>query len=338
LFDKLKLKIIKRTKTGPSTDHSVLEELASMHELPQVILDYRQIAKLQSTYVLALPKMVSKLSQRIHTTLSQTVAATGRLASSEPNLQNIPIRKALGRELRKAFIPAAGMKLISVDYSQIELRVLAHLCEDEVLMGAFRNNEDVHARTASVLFDVAIDDVSFEQRSQAKAVNFGVLYGMGAVRLARELQIPRRVASQFVKDYFERQPGIRKFFDNTLMDAKETGFVSTIMGRRRRVKDINSNNRGSRAAAERVATNTPIQGSAADLIKLAMIRVSNRLEEEFPRAAVLLQVHDELLLEAPADQADAVADLVKKEMERAYPLNVPLLAVAHIGDNWDEAH
>ena len=338
LFDDLGLKIIKRTKTGPSTDHSVLEELATMHDLPQAVLDFRQVTKLQSTYVQALPRMVSKATNRIHTTLNQTVAATGRLASSEPNLQNIPIRKALGRELRKAFVPAPGMKLISVDYSQIELRVLAHLCEDEVLVSAFRDNEDVHTRTASVLFDLAPKDVSFEQRSQAKAVNFGVLYGMGPVRLARELQIPRRVASQFVKDYFEQQPGIRKFFDDTLDAAKETGFVTTIMGRRRWVKDINSKNRGSRAAAERIATNTPIQGSAADLIKLAMIRVSNRLEEDFPDAKVLLQVHDELLLEAPAAKAEAVADLVKKEMERAYPLSVPLIAVAHIGSNWDEAH
>ena len=309
-----------------------------MHALPQAVLDYRQITKLQSTYVVSLPKMVSSVTGRVHTSLSQTVAATGRLASSDPNLQNIPIRKTLGRELRKAFIPAPGSRLISVDYSQIELRVLAHLCEDEVLVGAFRDNEDVHTRTASVLFEVDAKDVTFEQRSQAKAVNFGVLYGMGPVRLARELQIPRRVASQFVKDYFERQPGIRKFFDDTLESAKESGFVTTIMGRRRWVKDINSKNRGARAAAERVATNTPIQGSAADLIKLAMIRVSNRLEEEYPNAKVLLQVHDELLLEALDSESEAVADLVKKEMERAFPLNVPLIAVAHIGANWEEAH
>ena len=206
------------------------------------------------------------------------------------------------------------------------------------MVDAFQNNADVHTRTASVLFEVPPEDVSFEQRSQAKAVNFGVLYGMGPVRLARELQIPRRVASQFVKDYFERQPGIRRFFDETLEHAKEKGFVTTIMGRRRWVREIESKNRGARAAAERIAMNTPIQGSAADLIKLAMIRVSNRLEEDFPEAKVLLQVHDELLLEAPSSEAEAVAELVKVEMERAFPLNVPLLAVAHIGDNWDEAH
>ncbi|MEE2903720.1 MAG: DNA polymerase I [Myxococcota bacterium] len=338
LFEELGLKIIKRTKTGPSTDQSVLEELASMHPLPGTILDFRQITKLQSTYVQSLPKMVSKATNRVHTNLSQTVAATGRLSSSDPNLQNIPIRKALGRELRKAFVPEPDHKLISVDYSQIELRVLAHLCEDKILVEAFQNNADVHTRTASVLFEVPPEDVSFEQRSQAKAVNFGVLYGMGPVRLARELQIPRRVASQFVKDYFERQPGIRKFFDETLEHAKEKGFVTTIMGRRRWVREIESKNRGARAASERIAMNTPIQGSAADLIKLAMIRVSNRLEEDFPEAKVLLQVHDELLLEAPSSEAEAVAELVKVEMERAFPLNVPLLAVAHIGDNWDEAH
>jgi DNA polymerase-1 len=338
LFEELGLKIIKRTKTGPSTDHQVLEELSSLHELPAAILDWRQVNKLQSTYVETLPRQVAPSTGRVHTVLSQTVAATGRLSASDPNLQNIPIRTELGRGLRRAFVPASGMAFVSVDYSQIELRVLAHFCQDPVLLGAFRDGVDVHTRTASVLFEIDPAEVTFEQRTQAKAVNFGVLYGMGPVRLSRELQIPRRVASQFVKDYFDRQPGIRVFLDQTLEGARADGFVRTLLGRRRWVRDIDSRNRGARAAAERVAVNTPIQGSAADLIKLAMIRVRARLAEEQPEARLILQVHDELLLEAPLARAEAVAALVKQEMEEAYPLEVPLVAEAHVGGNWDEAH
>ena len=296
------------------------------------------MTKLQSTYVESLPKMISPNTGRVHTLLSQVVAATGRLSSMEPNLQNIPIRSALGRGLRRAFIADEGHRLISVDYSQIELRVMAHFSGEPVLVDAFSEGEDVHARTASVLFDVPASDVTREQRNQAKTVNFGVLYGMGPVRLARQLGIPRRTASQFIKDYFDRQPKVREFIDSTLDGARERGFVRTLLGRRRWVHDIASKNRGARSAAERVAVNTPIQGSAADLIKLAMIRVHARLRDEFPRAKVLLQVHDELLVEAPEGEASAVAELVKREMESAYPLAVPLVADAHQGSNWDEAH
>jgi DNA polymerase-1 len=338
LFEDLKLKIIKRTKTGPSTDASVLEILASDHALPQAILDYRQVQKLKSTYADALPKMVSPKTQRVHTSFSQTGAATGRLSSTDPNLQNIPIRSELGRQLRKVFIADPGNALISVDYSQIELRVLAHFSEEPVLIAAFAENADVHARTASVLFEIDPKEVNREQRTQAKAVNFGVLYGMGAARLARDLKLPRRTASKFIEDYFVRQPNVKRYVDETLDFARNNGFVRTLLGRRRMISDINSSNRGMRAAAERVAVNTPIQGSSADLIKLAMIRLDARLREEHLPAKLILQVHDELLLEAKIDRAAEIAAVVKREMENVFPLKVPLLAEAKWGPSWDEAH
>ncbi len=338
LFEDLGLKIIKRGKTGPSTDHSVLEALADAHPLPASILEYRQVDKLKNTYVDALPKMVSPSTGRVHTVFGQATAATGRLSSHDPNLQNIPIRSELGRELRKVFVADPGHVLVSVDYSQIELRVLAHFCKDEVLVRAFAEGADVHTRTAAALFEVQPDDVTREQRSQAKAVNFGVLYGMGPVRLARDLKIPRRTASKFVKDYFERQPGVRRYLDETIEEAKKNGMVRTLLGRRRLINEINSSNRGARAAAERIANNTPIQGSAADLIKLAMLRVSGVLEETYPQTRLLLQVHDELLLEVPEDKGEEVAAMVKREMEGIYQLEVPLVAEAHVGRNWDDAH
>lgn len=339
LFEELELKIVKRTRTGrPSTDQSVLENLADAHPLPQAILDYRQVQKLQSTYVEALPKMVSPKTGRVHTLFSQSTAATGRLSSTDPNLQNIPIRTELGRELRQVFIADEGNALISVDYSQIELRVLAHFSQDALLLKAFADRADVHTRTAAAIFQIDPEEVDREKRTQAKAVNFGVLYGMGPVRLARDLKIPRRTASQFVKDYFDRQPGVRKFIDETLDGARANGIVRTILGRRRLISDINSKNRGARAAAERIATNTPIQGSAADLMKLAMIRVDAVLAEEFPAARILLQVHDELLVEAPEEDAEAVAKLVTQLMENIYPLEVPLDCEASWGPSWDDAH
>lgn len=339
LFEELELKIVKRTRTGrPSTDHSVLEVLADSHPLPQAILDHRQVQKLQSTYVEALPKLVSERTGRVHTVFSQSTAATGRLSSTDPNLQNIPIRSELGRELRKVFVAEPGNMLVSVDYSQIELRVLAHFSKDPLLLKAFEDRADVHTRTAAAIFQIDPDEVTREQRTQAKAVNFGVLYGMGPVRLARDLKIPRRTASQFVKDYFDRQPGVRAYIDATLDEAKKTGLVRTILGRRRIISDINSKNRGARAAAERIATNTPIQGSAADLMKLAMIRVDAVLAEEHPKAQILLQVHDELLVEAPEAETEAVANLVQREMQNIFPMEVPLDAEAHWGPNWDDAH
>lgn len=338
LYEDLGLRIVKRTKTGPSTDASVLEALSDEHPLPQAILEYRQVQKLKSTYVDALPRMVAPSSGRVHTVMNQAVAATGRLSSTEPNLQNIPIRTELGRQLRKVFIAEPGRQLISVDYSQIELRVLAHISKDEILSDAFRRGMDVHTRTASVLFEVDPKDVTPEQRGQAKTVNFGVLYGMGPMRLARQLGIPRRAASKFVEDYFERQPGVKRYIEETLEIARTTGYVTTLLGRRRRVHDIASKNRGLRSAAERIAINTPIQGTAADLIKLAMLRVDARLRDEHPQSLLILQVHDELLLEVPDDEVPAVAALVKREMEGVYPLDVPLVAEPHAGRSWAEAH
>jgi DNA polymerase-1 len=339
LFEELELKIVKRTATGrPSTDHSVLEALADSHELPGAVLEHRQIQKLKNTYVDALPKLISPRTNRVHTTFNQTMAATGRLSSAEPNLQNIPIRSELGRQLRTVFVAEPGYRLVSVDYSQVELRVLGHFTEEKVLVEAFAERADVHTRTAAVLFDVEPQGVTREMRTQAKAVNFGVLYGMGPVRLARDLKIPRRQASSFVKDYFDRQPAVKAFIDQTLEDARATGEVRTLLGRRRRVSDLGSRNRAARAAAERIATNTPIQGSAADLIKLAMLRVDAVLRDRFPTARLVLQVHDELLVEAEADEAEAVAEMVKEQMESAFPLRVPLEAQAHIGETWDEAH
>ncbi len=338
LFEELKLKVIKNTKTGPSTDQSVLEALSEAHPLPSKILEYRQVEKLKSTYVDALPKMVSPTTGRVHTQFNQATAATGRLSSKDPNLQNIPIRTELGRELRKVFVAAEGQRLVSVDYSQVELRILAHFCEDEVLTAAFRDGADVHTRTAAVLFQVPPEEITREQRTQAKAVNFGVLYGMGVTRLMRDLKITRKTASQFMKDYFERQPGVQAYVDETTEQAKATGEVRTLLGRRRVLRDINSKNRGVRKAAERMAVNTPIQGSAADLIKLAMIRVAAVLAEQHPRARMLLQVHDELLVEAPENDADAVAGVVQREMQNIFPLKVPLDASAHVGSTWDDAH
>ena len=338
LFEELKLKIIKNTKTGPSTDQSVLEALADAHPLPAKILEYRQLEKLKSTYVDALPKMVSAATGRVHTQFNQATAATGRLSSKDPNLQNIPIRTEIGRELRKVFVAGEGRLLVSVDYSQVELRVLAHFCGDEVLMSAFRDGADVHTRTAAVLFQISPEQVSREQRTQAKAVNFGVLYGMGVARLMRDLKISRRTASQFIKDYYERQPGVQAYIDETTESARTRGEVRTLLGRRRVLRDINSKNRGVRKAAERMAVNTPIQGSAADLIKLAMIRVWAVLAEQHPKARLLLQVHDELLVEAAEDEAESVAAVVQREMQNIFPLKVPLDASAHIGPTWDDAH
>ncbi len=339
LFGELELKIIRRTSTGkPSTDQSVLEQLADSHPLPAAVLEFRTLQKLKNTYVDALPKMVAPSTGRVHTRFNQAMAATGRLSSADPNLQNIPIRKEVGRQLRTVFVADEGMKLISVDYSQVELRVLAHFCEDEVLVKAFADGADVHTRTASVLFEVAPGEVDREMRTQAKAVNFGVLYGMGPSRLARDLGIEPRLARKFIDDYFGRQPQVKAFIDDVLEQAKASGEVRTILGRRRKVAELTSKSRSARQAAERIAINTPIQGSAADLIKLAMLRVDAGLREQFPKAAIVLQVHDELLVEAPNDQAEDVAKLVRDLMQTVHPLNVPLDAEAHIGRSWDEAH
>ncbi len=292
--------MVKRTKTGPSTDVNVLESLADQHPLPRAILDYRHLTKLKSTYVDALPLLVHPKTGRIHTSFSQTTAATGRLASSNPNLQNIPVRTDEGRRIREAFVAEPGKVLISADYSQIELRILAHLSGDPAFAAAFQEGQDIHARTASELLGVPLDAVGPDQRRIAKAINFGILYGMSAFRLARDLGIERREAQAFIDHYFERHAGVAAWLEKTTAEAHEHGMVKTLLGRRRLLPDLASSNRVVRAAAERVAINTPIQGTAADVIKLAMLAVDRGLHQVCAEAEMILQVHDELLVEAPA--------------------------------------
>ncbi len=337
LFEKLDLPVIKRTKTGPSTDASVLEELAvEGHELPRLLLDYRELEKLRSTYVDALPQLVNPQTGRIHTSFNQTVAATGRLSSSAPNLQNIPIRTPLGREIRKGFVADPGHVFLGVDYSQIELRILAHFSGDEAFVQAFTRGVDVHRQTASVIFDVAIDDVTPEMRAQAKTVNFATLYGQGPFSLARQLGITRDEARRFIDTYFERFAGVRGFLDEQVEMARERGYVETLMGRRRYVPELKARNWNVRQFGERVAQNTPIQGTAADLIKRAMIDVQAALDTGGSEARLLLQVHDELLLEVPDDEVDEVRGVVVDKMEGAMTLNVPLVADWGVGPNWYE--
>ncbi len=335
LFDKLGLPVLKRTKTGPSTDASVLEELAAMgHPLPIRLLEYRQLEKLRNTYVDAIPRMVHPQTGRIHTSFNQTVAATGRLSSSDPNLQNIPIRTELGREIRKGFVAEDGFTFFGADYSQIELRILAHFSGDEAFVHAFREGIDVHRQTAAVIFGVDLDEVTPEMRGRAKTINFATLYGQGDFSLARQLGISREEARTFIDDYFERFSGVRAFLDEQVALARDRGYVETLSGRRRYVPEMASSNWNVRQFGERIAQNTPIQGTAADLIKMAMIRIHRALEERFRRSRLLLQVHDELLLEVPEDDVEAVGAMVREKMEGAMELNVPLAVDAGIGKSW----
>lgn len=335
LFTRLELPVIKRTRTGPSTDASVLEELAADgHDVPRLMLEYRELEKLRNTYVDALPRLVHPRTGRIHTSFNQTVAATGRLSSSDPNLQNIPVRTALGREVRRAFVAEDGYRLLAVDYSQIELRVLAHFSGDPPLLEAFRKGIDVHRQTAAVIFDIDIDEVSPGQRAQAKTINFATLYGQGAFSLARQLGTSREVAQTFIDQYFERFQGVRDYLDRQVEEAREKGYVTTLLGRRRRVPELRSRNWNVRQFGERVAQNTPIQGTAADLIKKAMIEVDAALDAEGFGARLLLQVHDELLLEVPDDAVDRVREVVVARMEGALELRVPLVAEWGVGASW----
>jgi DNA polymerase-1 len=337
LFEKLDLPVLKKTKTGPSTDASVLEELAAMgHEVPRLMMEYRELEKLRSTYVDALPQLVNPHTGRIHTSFNQTVAATGRLSSSDPNLQNIPIRTDLGREIRKGFVAAPGTVFLAADYSQIELRVMAHFSGDEAFVTAFTEGIDVHKQTASVIFDVPVDDVTPDMRGQAKTVNFATLYGQGPFSLARQLGISREDARVFIDTYFERFQGVRDFLDSQVEMAKEQGYIETLMGRRRYVPELKSGNWNMRQFGERVAQNTPIQGTAADLMKKAMIDVQAGLDETETGARILLQVHDELLLEVPDEEVETVRALVVSRMEGAMELNVPLVADSGVGKNWYE--
>jgi DNA polymerase-1 len=337
LFERLGLPILKRTKTGPSTDASVLEELAAMgHEVPRLMMEYRELEKLRSTYIDALPQLLNPKTGRIHTSFNQTVAATGRLSSSDPNLQNIPIRTDIGREIRKGFVAAPGTRFLAVDYSQIELRILAHFSGDEAFVTAFTRGIDVHRQTASVIFGVGVDDVTPAMRAQAKTVNFATLYGQGPFGLARQLGITRDEAKAFIDTYFQRFQGVRAFLDRQVEMARKEGYVETLMGRRRFVPELQSKNWNIRQFGERVAQNTPIQGTAADLMKKAMIDVQAALDASGAEARMLLQVHDELLLEVPIAEMEAVRALVVERMEGAYTLSVPLVVDSGIGANWYE--
>lgn len=337
LFEKLKLPTSKKTKTGYSTNADVLEFLRDKHPIAEYITHYRQLGKLKNTYVDALPKLVNPETGRVHTYLNQTVTATGRLSSSEPNLQNIPIKTELGREIRQAFIPNKKENfLLAADYSQIELRILAHVTKDKNMLEAFQKNQDIHTRTASEVFGVKLEEVTSEMRSKAKAVNFGIVYGISDFGLAQNLRVLQREAKEYIENYFIKYPGVKKYMEEMVIKAKEDGFVTTILNRRRYLPDINSSNRNIRSFAERTAINTPIQGSAADIIKLAMLKVDQELQERGLASQMLLQVHDELLLEVPEGELNEVTKLVKEAMEGAVSLSVPLEVDVQIGKNWSD--
>ena len=339
LFEKLELPTVKKTtKTGSySTDQQVLQRLAGKHELPAKLLEYREVTKLKSTYVDALPKMINEHTGRVHSSFNQFVTATGRLSSNNPNLQNIPIRSELGRDIRAAFVPREGHIFVAADYSQIELRLMAHFSEDRTLLEGFRNGEDIHRRTASEIMGVMPDLVTPEERAAAKSINFGLIYGMGEFRLAQELGIPRKQARTYIKTYFEKMPNVLTFRDKVIDDAREAGEVRTFSGRLRELPEIQSRNKNLQAQGERLAVNTKIQGSAAEIIKLAMIKLDAALREQYPDARLLLQVHDELVLECPEAQAEGVSELLRQTMEHVVDFRVPLTAEAHTATNWKEA-
>ncbi len=335
LFEQLRLPIIKKTKTGYSTDAEVLEALADEHIVVRKILEYRQLAKLKSTYLDGLLQVIDRGDSKVHTTYHQTVTTTGRLSSSEPNLQNIPVRLEEGRRIRKAFLPSPGADYImTADYSQIELRILAHVSQDPILIKAFLHDEDIHARTAAEVFGVDLADVTPEMRSRAKAVNFGIVYGISDYGLARDLKVTRAQAKDYIERYFKRYAGVRNYIDRVIAQARQDGYVTTLLQRRRYLPDINSRNFNLRSFAERTAINTPIQGSAADQIKLAMVNIDRRLRAEQFGSKMILQVHDELIFEVYESELEALARLVKSEMETALQLLVPLRVDIKVGTNW----
>jgi len=340
LFEKLRLPVQKKTKkkTGYSTDVDVLNVLAEHHELPGLVLKHRTLSKLKSTYADALIDLVHPDTGRIHTSYNQTVTATGRLSSSDPNLQNIPIRTDEGREIRRAFIPQKGWHMVSADYSQVELRILAHYSDDQILIKSFLDDEDIHTRTAGEVFQVSPEMINPELRRQAKAINFGIIYGMSAFGLSKQLEISQKMAKTYIDNYFSRYKGVKQFLDQAIAEARRTKKSSTLLGRIRLLPDIDSANNIIRQAAERVAVNTPIQGSAADLIKLAMINVDRAFREKNLQSAMLLTVHDELVFEVPPDELNIVCKLVKQIMEGVWKLNVPLKVNVTYGKNWAEAH
>ena len=338
LFDELDLPVVKKTKTARSTDHGVLEELALLHPLPQAILEYRSVSKLKSTYLDALPREINPDTGRIHTRYNQLVTATGRLSSSDPNLQNIPIRTEMGRRVRDAFVPAEGWSMLAADYSQIELRVLAHLSRDPALVDAFSRGDDVHVQTACALFGVQPEEVTKSMRGQAKTVNFAVIYGQTGFALARNLKIERKEAKRYIDAFFDQYAGVKAFLDEVVEQAGANGLVTTLLGRRRSLADIRSTNHNLRAAAERIARNTPIQGTAADIMKVAMVQIQHDLEKQKLQSRMVLTVHDELVFESPPDEHQVLEQLVVDHMQNAVPLSVPLPVDIGWGPNWGAAH
>jgi len=335
LFEQHQLPILKKTATGPSTDASVLQELAEAgHELPVLLMEYRELSKLESTYIDALPAYVHPRTRRVHTSFSQTTAATGRLSSSEPNLQNIPIRRELGRDIRRGFVPRRGWTLVAADYSQIELRLLAHLSDDPAFVQAFRAGGDIHRQTAALIFDVPIEQVTKEMRARAKTINFATIYGQGPHALSRQLKIAHAEAKEFIDKYFQRFHRVREYLDSMVEFARGHGYVQTIFNRRRYIPELRDRNFNIRAFGERTAANSPIQGSAADLIKIAMIRIHHALATRALNAKMLLQVHDELVFEVPGPELEDVKALVTYEMEHAATLAVPLVVDIAAGENW----
>jgi DNA polymerase-1 len=339
-FNELQLPVVAKTPKGaPSTAESVLVELAEQgHELPAVILEHRGLSKLKSTYTDKLPEMVDPQTGRVHTSYHQAVAATGRLSSSDPNLQNIPVRTEAGRRIRQAFVPEPGWKMVAADYSQIELRIMAHLSGDSGLLAAFAAGEDIHRATAAEVFGMTLDEVTPDQRRSAKAINFGLIYGMSAFGLAKQLGIERNAAQEYVDLYFQRYPGVREFMDRIRSEAHDKGYVETLFGRRLYLPEINARNHQRRTAAERTAINAPMQGTAADIIKRAMLAVDGWIERERPPVRLLMQVHDELVLEVKEKALEAAKLTLKERMESAAELAVPLVVDLGVGDNWDEAH
>ena len=338
LFDKHQLPVLKKTKTGPSTDADVLEQLADMgHDLPRLILGYRELQKLKSTYIDTLPLEVNPLTGRIHTSFNQTGAATGRLSSSDPNLQNIPVRSPRGEAIRRGFVPAEGNRFVVADYSQIELRIMAHLSGDPGFIEAFQQGGDIHRQTAALIFNVPVENVSAEQRARAKTINFATIYGQGPFALSKQLGITQEEAKQFIAQYFERFAGVRAFLDRQVELAREQGYVETLLGRRRYIPEVREKNFNLRSYGERNAQNSPLQGSAADLIKLAMIRIHTLLAERRLASRMLLQVHDELVFEVPAAEVEVMEAMVRLEMESVMPLRVPLVADVGVGENWLDA-
>jgi len=338
LFEKLKLPVVKKTKTGFSTNVEVLTKLAEKHDLPAKILEYRSLAKLKSTYVDALPRLVNNKTGRLHTSYNQTVTTTGRLSSSNPNLQNIPIKTELGRKIREAFIPEEGSVIFAADYSQVELRIMAHLSEDPVLIKSFEKGEDIHRRTAAEVFGIFPEMVTDRMRREAKAINFGIIYGMSAFGLSKELSISPKVAKAYIDGYFQKYKGVRDYLDMTIESARAKGYVTTIMNRRCYVPDINSPSVMQRQFAERAAINAPIQGSAADIIKVATVSISKRLKKEGHKTKMIMQVHDELVFEIPVAELETVKKLVIEEMEGVVKLKAPLKVDTGTGNNWAEAH